>query len=70
MGRVVIASAEFAPMPPFLPGYPGGLIPMAIGMRFRGHHEIYQSDGGLFSNPHSSSTLPPVRLDEFRSAIP
>jgi len=27
MGRVVIATAEFAPMPPLhLPGYPGGLI--------------------------------------------
>ena len=70
VGRIVIATAEFAPMPPFVPGYPGGLIPMAIGMRFRRHHGIYQSDGGLFSNPNSSSTLPPVRLDEFRSAIP
>ena len=43
-------------------GYPGGLIPMAIGMRFRRHHGIYQSDGGLFSNPNSSWTLPPVNV--------
>jgi hypothetical protein len=40
VGRVVIATAEFAPMPPFhLPGYPGGFIPTAIGMRFRGMTE-------------------------------
>jgi hypothetical protein len=45
MGRVVIATAEFAPMPPFhLPGYPGGLYPTAIGMRFRRHDGIYRSD--------------------------
>jgi hypothetical protein len=62
VGRIVIATAEFAPMPPFVPGYPGGLIPMAIGMRFRRHHGIYQSDGGLFSNPNSSWTLPPVNV--------
>ena len=62
VGRIVIATAEFAPMPPFVPGYPGGLIPIAIGMRFRRHHGIYQSDGGLFSNPNSSWTLPPVNV--------
>jgi hypothetical protein len=45
---------EFAPMPPFVPGYPGDLISMAIGMRFRRHHGIYQFDGGLFSNPNSN----------------
>ncbi len=56
VGRIVIATAEF------VPGYPGGLIPMAIGMRFRRHHGIYQSDGGLFSNPNSSWTLPPVNV--------
>jgi len=40
VGRVVIATAEFAPIPPFhLPVYPGGFIPTAIGMRFRGMTE-------------------------------
>jgi hypothetical protein len=30
LGRVVLAKAEFAPMPPFhLPGDPGGFIPTA-----------------------------------------
>lgn len=46
-GPDCIASAEFAPMPPSIPGYPGGLIPTAIGMRFLRHHGIYQSDVGL-----------------------
>ena len=32
-------------MPPsVLPGYPGGIIPTAIGMRFRRHGGIYRSD--------------------------
>jgi hypothetical protein len=45
VGRIVIATAEFAPMPPVpLPGYPGGLIPMAIGTRFSRHDGIYRSD--------------------------
>ena len=45
VGRVVIATAGFAPMPPSaLPGYPGGIIPTAIGMRFRRHGGIYRSD--------------------------
>ena len=44
VGRVVIATAEFAPMLPPLPGYPGGLNPTAIGMRFRRHGGIYRSD--------------------------
>ncbi|HEX2665718.1 MAG TPA: hypothetical protein VHM93_23020, partial [Candidatus Acidoferrum sp.] len=45
VGRIVIATAEFAPMPPLpLPGYPGGLIPTAIGMRLRRHDGIYRSD--------------------------
>ena len=45
VGRVLIATAGFAPMPPSaLPGYPGGIIPTAIGMRFRRHGGIYRSD--------------------------
>src|ERR1044072_2754252 len=45
VGRIVIATAGFAPMPPSaLPGYPGGIIPTAIGMRFRRHGGIYRSD--------------------------
>jgi hypothetical protein len=40
VGRVVIATAEFASIPPFLlPSYPGGFIPTAIGMRFPGMTE-------------------------------
>jgi hypothetical protein len=40
MGRVVIATTGFAPMPPFhLPGYPGGMIPTAIGCVFQGMAE-------------------------------
>ena len=45
VGRVVIATAGFAPMPPSaLPGYPGGIIPTAIRMPFRRHGGIYRSD--------------------------
>ena len=45
VGRIVIATAGFAPMlPSALPGYPGGIIPTAIGMRFRRHSGIYRSD--------------------------
>lgn len=39
-GRVVIATAEFAPMPPFrLPGYPGGNDSDGHRMRFQGMTE-------------------------------
>jgi hypothetical protein len=34
VGRVVIATADFAQMPPPVPGYPGGFIPAAIGCVF------------------------------------
>jgi hypothetical protein len=45
VGRVLIATAEFAPMPPSaLPGYPGGFIQTAIEVRFRRHGGIYRSD--------------------------
>jgi len=61
LGRVVIATAEFAPMPPLhLPGYPGGLIPTAIGMRFRRHDGIYRSDVVQNQKPSpGNGTLPP-----------
>jgi hypothetical protein len=61
MGRIVIATAEFAPMPPFhLPGYPGGLNPTAIGMRFRRHDGIYRSDVVQNQEPNpGNETLPP-----------
>ena len=62
VGRVVIASAEFAPMPPLVPGYPGGSIPTAIGMRFLRHDGIYQSDLGFFKNPNPSRTPPPANV--------
>jgi hypothetical protein len=66
VGRIVIATAEFAPMPPFhLPGYPGGSIPTAIGMRFRRHDGIYRSDvvqdKTQEPNPgNGANRLPPV----------
>ena len=58
VGRVVIATAEFAPIPPFhLPGYPGGFIPTAIGMRFRG---MTESIGPMWSKPNpGNGTLSP-----------
>lgn len=63
-GRVVIATAGFAPMPPSaLPGYPGGIIPTAIGMRFRRHDGIYRSDvvqgKTRESNPGDETGPPP-----------
>ena len=61
-GRVVIASVEFAPMPPPLPGYPGGSILTAIRMRIWRHHGIYQSDKGLLKNPNPSRALPPANV--------
>ena len=44
VGRVVIATAEFAPMPPSVPGYPGGIDSDGRRMRFLRHCGIYQSD--------------------------
>ena len=65
VGRVVIATAEFAPMPPHdLPGYPGGIIPTAIGMRFRRHDGIYRSDvvqdKTQKPNPENGTVPPPA----------
>ncbi len=61
VGRIVIAPAEFAPIPPLrLPGYPGGLIPTAIGMRFRRHDGIYRSDVVQTPNPGYGILPPPV----------
>ena len=61
VGRVVIATAEFAPMPPSEPGYPGGTIPTAIGMRFRRHGGIYRPMWGSENpGPGLSHRLPPV----------
>ena len=61
VGRILIATAGFAPMPPSaLPGYPGGIIPTAIGMRFSGMAESIWSDG--VHNPKTKSwvgTTPP-----------
>ena len=41
MGRIVIATAEFAPMPPLQPGYPDS---DGHRMRFLRHDGIYRSD--------------------------
>ena len=53
--RVVIAPAEFAPMLPHLPGYPGGSIPTAIRMRFSRHGGIYLVRCGLKTKPRGGS---------------
>ena len=61
VGRVVIATAEFAPMPPLhLPGYPGGFTPTAIGMRFQG---MTESIGPMWPNTKpKNQTLGTYRL--------
>ncbi len=62
--RIVIASAEFAPLPPHLPGYPDGQnIPTAIRMRFLRHGGIYQSDRGILktnTQTRAGHRLPPT----------
>ena len=58
VGRVVIATAGFAPMPPSVPGYPGGNHSDGHRMRFPRHGGIYQSDVG-FSKPKNPSRTPP-----------
>jgi len=60
-GRVVIATAEFAPMPPFrLPGYPGGNHSDGHRLRFSRHDGIYQSDVGFLKTLNPSRTPPPA----------
>jgi hypothetical protein len=57
MGRIVIATAEFAPMPSLhLPGYPGGHYSDSHRMRFLRHDGIYQSDGGFLRPKNPSRT--------------
>jgi hypothetical protein len=61
VGRVVIATAGFAPMPPSaLPGYPGGNHPDGHRMRFSRHDGIYQSDVGFWKSKNPSRTPPPA----------
>jgi hypothetical protein len=60
VGRVVIATAEFAPMPPFVPGYPGGHHSDGHRMRFPRHDGIYQSDVGFLKPQNPSRTPPPA----------
>ena len=67
MGRVVIATAEFAPMPFLhLPGYPGGFNSDGHRMRFRRHDGIYRSDVVQHQTPkkpnpgNGTNCLPPV----------
>ena len=63
VGRVVIATAEFAPMPPFhLPGCPGGHYSDGHRMRFLRHGGIYQSDGGFLKSKDPSRTPPPADI--------
>jgi hypothetical protein len=62
VGRVVIATAGFAPMPPSVPGYPGGHYSDGRRMRFPRHGGIYQSDGGFFKPKNPSRTPPPANV--------
>jgi hypothetical protein len=62
VGRVVIATAEFTPMPPFVPGYPGAFNPDGHRIAFLRHHGIYPSDVGAFENPNPSPTSPPANV--------
>jgi hypothetical protein len=76
VGRVVIATAEFAPMPRLhLPGYPGRFDSDGHRMRFRRHDGIYQSDvGSLKTKPEPniasrqcSDSSPRTRREDQRS---
>ena len=64
VGRIVIATAEFAPMPPSLyRATPAVLIPTAIRMRFLRHDGIYRSDVDSNQNQPwggAGDRLPPV----------
>lgn len=60
VGRVVIATAEFAPMPPSVPGYPGGNDSDGRRMRFLRQGGIYQSDVGSLNPNHPNRTSPPA----------
>jgi hypothetical protein len=63
VGRIVIATAEFAPMPPSIPGYPGGNDSDGHRMRFPRHGGIYQSDVVLKpKNPNRTSPPADVRV--------
>ena len=72
VGRVVIATAGFAPMPPSaLPGYPGGILPTAIGMRFRRHGGIYRSDvvQGKTQKPNPGNETGPPPASQPRTQV-
>jgi hypothetical protein len=60
VGRVLIATAGFAPMPPSVPGYPGGYYSDGHRMRFLRHDGIYQSDVGILKPTNPSRTPPPA----------
>jgi hypothetical protein len=63
VGRVVIATAEFAPMPLFhLPGYPGGHYSDGHRMRFWRYGGIYQSDVGSYKPQNPNRTPPPAGI--------
>jgi hypothetical protein len=59
-GRIVIASAEFAPMPPSVPGYPGGPRSDGHRLRFLRHGGIFHPMWGALKNPNPSRTSPPA----------
>ena len=59
VGRIVIATAEFAPMPYFA-GYPGGRIPTAIGYVFPGMTESFNPIGDFKRQTRARHRLPPM----------
>ena len=61
VGRIVIATVGFAPMPPFrLPGYPGGIIPTAIGWVFKAWRNLSIRCGISKTQTRAEHRLPPV----------
>ena len=62
VGRVVIATAGFAPMLPSVPGYPGGNHLRRPSDAFSRHDGIYQSDVGFLKPKNPSRTPPPADI--------
>ena len=64
VGRVVIATAGFAPMPPSVPGYPGGSDSDGHRMRFSRHGGIYNPIGEKLGAGHRLSDPEPHPSDD------
>ena len=68
VGRIVIATAEFAPMPPLhLPGYPGGLFRRPSGCVFGG---MTESIGPMWFNTKPKNQTPGTGPTASRRSAP